>query len=382
MSMHPNARIGIDDGIAAEARIIESYNNGESGDYTVDVMRAVSENDVVFGGYFNHDGRGHMPDGYVQVGRTMHIFEMKDGKRYNEKYIGQVNRYAHVMNIAMDFDEVVTYIIYGSREEVDVEVNRAEDIHLVYAATRLADDKAYSWKVDAEASMTDADRAARSVRDKARWDNRTPEEVESNANKQKIATAKRMAKRSPEQVENDKEKGRLAMANRRLNFTEAEWIKERERGRISCSNARAKLTPEQRAANNAKQNIVKANRSQAQTDRANEMDRKRTANRTPEQKARDSVRNRKAKAKRTPEQRERAKEMERKRLANRSPEKIEADRASARRRQAAIKSKRTPEKIEADRKRKREYEKKRLAKVAQQQSSSRVDADVNYHANF
>ena len=188
--MHPNARIGIDKGNAAEQRDIKAYNNGESGSYIVDYMRAISETGVIFGGFFNHDERRHCPDGYVQVGRVMHIFEMKDGAKANMAHTGQVNRYAHVMNIYMDFDSVVTHIVYGSRKEAVIEHIDANDIAAVYAATRGADDVAYSWKKDHADSMTAEDKEARNKKDRDRRANRShAEEIAEKASIRKRQAA-------------------------------------------------------------------------------------------------------------------------------------------------------------------------------------------------
>ena len=259
--MHPNSKVALENGKDAEARIINAYNNGETGDFTVDVMRAVSKNDVVFGDYFNHGGRRHEPDGYVQVGRTMHIFEMKDGARYNEKYIGQVNRYAHVMNMFFDFDEVITYIIYGSRREVDVEVIKGADIHIVYAATRYTDDKAYNWKVDQRESMTDDDRDIENARSREYDRNRTHDSRELRLKQSNI----RNGKRTPEQREAHNAKNRHNAAIRKANRTpeEVEALRAKQREAKRKSRLNAKRPPEEVAAEKAAKRKLKhdANRT-------------------------------------------------------------------------------------------------------------------------
>ena len=342
MSMHPNSKIALDSGIAAEARIIKSYRNGESGDYTVDVMRAVSENDVVFGGYFNHGGRKHHPDGYVQVGRTMHIFEMKDGARYNEKYIGQVNRYAHVMNMFFDFDEVITYIIYGSREEVDVEVYHARDIHLVYAATRKGDDSDYNWRVDRNNSMTDADRDGFNERMRDIRQGKTQEERDANNADQRKWKAARKAKRTPAMIAKDKAIKRDFDAKRMAARSPEQKAADNARNRAN----RAKYTPEQEATHKANKMAYNLKRKEERTpEQTIAYNKNRAANsvkymasKTPEQRAEIAARNlitaKERYANRTPEQKAAAKIARDIKKANRTPEEV-AKQLAAKRRNAA-----------------------------------------------
>ena len=245
-------------GMASESANIQAYINGEVGNFTADIMRNISENDVVFGGRFDYNGRRHEPDGYVQVGRTMHIFEMKDGERYNAKYTGQVNRYAHVMNMFFDFDEVITYIIYSSKNEVDIEEMYARDIHVIYSATRSADDKGYNWKVDQRESMTADDMAAQQV-------------------VQRGYEAKFRASRTADQKVDDKAKGRAKSATFRANRTIEEKATYNEKQRIAVAKGNAKRTPEQKAIANEKMRIAAKIRR---------------ANRTPEQIAIDKEKKR------------------------------------------------------------------------------------------
>ena len=243
--MHPNARIAIDNGIANEAVNIEAYINGEAGNFTADFMRTISEKAVVFNGFFKHNGRRHFPDGYVQIGRTMHIFEMKDGDRYNEKYEAQVMRYAHVMNIAMDFDTVITYIIYGSREEVEIETYHARDIHVVYEATRTGEDKKYSWKVDQRESMTDDDRVAFNEKQRAKAAKRTPEQKAVVAAKQKESDMRRNIRSTPAQKEVRKVKNTQATSEFRARRTPEAIAVENEKQSMRHVQRIANYTPEE-----------------------------------------------------------------------------------------------------------------------------------------
>ena len=245
-------------GVAAEEIIKKAYINGETGDFTVDIMRNISVTGVIFNGRFNHDGRRHEPDGYIQIGRTMHIFEMKDGARYNEKYTGQVNRYAHVMSMFFDFDRVITYIIYGGRKEVDIEEIQVGDISSIYAATRRVDDKAYNWKVDQRESMTESDKAAQKVASRG-------------------YEAKFRANRTEEQKVDDKVKGRAKSAKHRANRTIEEKAQYNEQQRIAVAKSNAGRTPEQKAIANEKMRIAAKIRR---------------ANRTPEQIAIDKEKKR------------------------------------------------------------------------------------------
>ena len=241
--MKDSTQKAIQDGKTAESFSKEMYINGENGDYTADIMREVSETGVIFGGYFNHNGRKHFPDGYIQIGRTMHIFEMKDGAPHNEAHAGQVIRYAHVMNIAMNFDTVITYIIYGSRKEVVIEEYNARDIPIVYAATRYEDDYAYSWQADKRASMTDADREIHNARDRvisaARRAKRTPEQVAIDNKKQREGSAKKRANRTPEQVTADNEKRRVYRAASKAKRTPEQVAADNEKKRINMAKYRA-----------------------------------------------------------------------------------------------------------------------------------------------
>ena len=260
--MNKVTKKAIKDGNEAEATSKTIYNKGESGDYTADIMQAVSPTGVVFDGYFKHNGRKHFPDGYIQIGRTMHIFEMKDGNRSNRRHESQVNRYAHVMNIAMDFDRVITYIIYGSRKEVVIEGYNARDIHIVYEATRMVGDNDYSWTVDYNASMSDADRVKMYERARIVRSERSDEKIASDSKKKRIARVKRMSKRTPEQAADAK-----------------------KRSRQSAAKIAANRTPEERAAFNKVAATRAANRTPKQVARTKELDRARRANRTPEERA-------------------------------------------------------------------------------------------------
>ena len=321
-------------GNSAEATIKVIYNKGESGDYTADIMQAVSPTGVVFNGYFNHNGRKHFPDGYIQIGRTMHIFEMKDGAPHNDAHEGQVIRYAHVMNMAMDFDRVITYIIYGSRKEVVIEGYNARDIHVVYAATRYVDDKKYNWQADKYASMSDEEHKAFNAGRREATANRTPEQKEAASEKVRIIKANRTA----EQVAIDAREKSITNAINYANRTPEQVAHIGKRQNKAAIVRRANRTPEQIVIDNEKERIRHANRTPEQISRVAEVQRIRHANLTPEQRAVRNEKKRISTANRTPEQIVIDKEKARIRSANITPEQRAAKNKKQRERRAAKKA--------------------------------------------
>ena len=203
-------------GISEEQRIITEYQAGISGDFTVDFMRSISEHDVIFGGHFDYDGNAHRPDGYVQIGSIMHIIEIKTGARYDAAHNGQVNRYAHVMNIKFDFDIVVTHIVYSDRGEVVSVRDNARDIPFIYAGTRT--EYAYDWRIDQRNSRTDADREAhnRKMREMS------GDEREFHKARNRRYAAKARANMTPEQIQARRDQRNADLARRVAAMTDEE----------------------------------------------------------------------------------------------------------------------------------------------------------------
>ena len=252
------------EGNQAEAIIIDKYINGEVGDFTVDYMRDVSVDGIVFSEWFKYDGRRHQPDGYVLVGDTMHVFELKNGEHSPLTHTGQVNRYANLLNQVYDFDKVVTHILYGKLKDFVVEEYYARDMFLVYAATRYSDDRLYINSVERKNSMSEEDRLIRNA-------------------KQRVKGNEKNANRTPERKAADNDKQRLYMSDRRAKFTPEEKAEYNAKQRLINRKMLDSHTPEARAEYNEKGRIRASKMPVEQRARYAETARIKKANRTPEQ---------------------------------------------------------------------------------------------------
>ena len=262
--MNDEVQESIQDGNRAEAIIIDKYIKGFNGDYTVDYMRAISDSGVVFSEWFKYDGRRHQPDGYVLVGDTMHVFELKNGERNSLTHNGQVNRYANLLNQVYDFDKIITHIIYGQLKDFVVEEYDARDMFLVYAATRYSDDRVYINSVKRKDAMSEEDRLIRNEKQRVKGNeknaNRTPERKAADNDKQRVISAERRAKFTPEEKAEYNAKQRVINQKVADTRTPEERAEYNEQGRIRAS----KMPAEQKARYAEKQRITKANRTPEQ----------------------------------------------------------------------------------------------------------------------
>ena len=340
-------------GINSEAAGIFAYKNGDRSNYTARIMMDVIASGVEFNKHVKRDDvdiNGIM-DGYYNDGNgTIHIFEMKNGKRFDEKYQAQVNRYAYQVSATVDFHTVITYVIYQNHEEVTIEKHSREDVKANFFNTKEnAEGRSWARIAASKPGYKEAKNArAKEIRDARSEDEIKADSINSKAKRDarsedeiKADKARRKANR-----DNDRSRAKVSEASKRFRDNMTEDKKESVRAIARAKTANR--TPEQIAADSAKEKVKSAAKKAAMTseEKADKVAKDKAYNaayNTPERRAAAKANQKAKRAARTPEQKAAESAARRAKIAAMTPEQKEAKRIASAIKRAA----RTPEQVEA-----------------------------------
>ena len=269
-------------GINSEAAARAAYENGDRSNFTANVMMDVIAEGVEFDKYTQRDDveiNGRMDGFYNDNNGTVHIFEMKNGKRFDEKYQAQVNRYAYQVSATVDFHTAITYVIYQNSEEVTVEVNAVEDVKANFFNTKEnAEGRSWARIAASKPGYKESRRAKyQAKRDAMSADEKQAVNDAVNAKFRGMSDIEKRAMYDRKKVNRDNNpnsKAQTAAAAKRYKDSRTEEQKEerraKDRARPVSAEQRAKkkaqvqarnaaMTPEQVAAKKAAAKIYMAN---------------------------------------------------------------------------------------------------------------------------